>query len=71
MSEAPINLNKVRKARARIAAKTRADNNAVAFGRSKAQKTAEGKENSRLRQELDRKTLKSPGDVAGPGSKKP
>ena len=36
----PVNLNKARKARARDAAKKRADQNAVAFGRTKAEKDA-------------------------------
>ncbi len=36
----PINLNKVRKDRARAEAKVRADRNAVAFGRTKAEKDA-------------------------------
>ena len=36
----PINLNKVRKDRARAEKKTRADRNAVAFGRTKAEKEA-------------------------------
>lgn len=40
MSE-PVNLNKARKARQRVDAKRRADQNAVAFGRTKAQKSAE------------------------------
>ncbi|HBS49515.1 MAG TPA: DUF4169 domain-containing protein [Rhodobacteraceae bacterium] len=35
----PINLNKARKAKARTLKKTRADENAVRFGRTKAQKT--------------------------------
>ncbi|SFS11714.1 DUF4169 family protein [Yoonia litorea] len=34
----PVNLNKVRKAKARAAAKSQADENAVRFGRTKAQK---------------------------------
>ena len=37
----PINLNKARKARARAEAKARADENAVKFGRTKAERTAE------------------------------
>ena len=35
---APINLNKVKKERARASRKARADDNAVQFGQSKAQK---------------------------------
>ena len=38
---APINLNKHRKARAKAAKKARADENAVRFGRTKAEKDAE------------------------------
>ncbi len=34
----PINLNKVRKANARAEAKARADENAIRFGRTKAEK---------------------------------
>lgn len=41
MSETPINLNRARKNRARAKDKARADENAVRFGRSKAQKDAE------------------------------
>lgn len=35
----PINLNRIRKERARAADKTRADRNSVKFGRSKAEKS--------------------------------
>ena len=41
MAGKPINLNKARKARARAAAKARADENAVKFGRTKAERAAE------------------------------
>ncbi|MEO3414103.1 DUF4169 family protein [Roseovarius sp. CAU 1744] len=34
----PVNLNRYRKARARVEKKARADENAVKFGRSKAEK---------------------------------
>ncbi|WP_368187823.1 DUF4169 family protein [Aestuariibius sp. HNIBRBA575] len=37
----PINLNKVRKTRARAQDKARADQNAVRFGRTKAERLAE------------------------------
>lgn len=37
---APINLNKVKKERNRASRKARADENAVAFGQTKAQKDA-------------------------------
>ena len=38
MSDAPINLNKARKAKARAAARKTADRNSVAFGRTKAER---------------------------------
>ena len=44
MSSTPINLNKARKARARADQKARANQNAVAFGRSKAAKAADKQE---------------------------
>ncbi|MFU8866120.1 MAG: DUF4169 family protein [Rhodobacterales bacterium] len=37
----PVNLNRVRKQKARVEEKARANENAVKFGRSKAQKEAE------------------------------
>lgn len=37
----PINLNKVRKARARVEKRAQADENAVKFGRTKAVRAAE------------------------------
>lgn len=37
----PVNLNKVRKAKTRAEAKAKADENAVRFGRSKAQQVLE------------------------------
>ena len=53
MSGAPINLNKVRKARARHAARQKADENAVRFGRTKAQKKAEDHDKARAARHLD------------------
>lgn len=44
----PINLNKVRKARARAAKKVRADANAATFGMTKAEKDRAKRENSRF-----------------------
>ena len=41
MSAAPVNLNRARKARARDAKCAYADENAIRFGRTKAQKEAE------------------------------
>lgn len=48
-----INLNKVREARARAAAKTQADSNAVRFGRTKAEKQAEATQNAKALTHLD------------------
>ena len=42
----PINLNKARKARAKAAKKTRAEENVVKHGRSKAERAAEAKSES-------------------------
>jgi len=42
----PVNLNQVRKSKARADAKAKADVNAVRFGRSKAQKVLEATQNS-------------------------
>lgn len=39
MSEKPVNLNRVRKNRARAEKRARADENAVKFGRTKGRKT--------------------------------
>lgn len=49
----PINLNKARKARARLEAKVQADRNAVAFGRTKAEKEKTRAENDRAARTLD------------------
>ncbi len=58
MSEV-INLNKVRKARAKAEAKTRAVENRAAFGRTKADKKAEALEAARLKAQLEGASLKS------------
>ncbi|MEO1557057.1 MAG: DUF4169 family protein [Pseudomonadota bacterium] len=71
MTGSPINLNKVRKARAHASEKARAQANTVAFGRSKAQKAADGLEVARLRRDLDGKALKLPEDTTATGDKKP
>ena len=49
----PINLNKVRKDRARAEKKARADSNAVAFGRTKAEKAAERAREEKASRDLD------------------
>ncbi|PVA09231.1 DUF4169 domain-containing protein [Pelagivirga sediminicola] len=53
MSDAPINLNRARKARARAKGKALADENAVRFGRTKAQKTLERSTAQKSAQKLD------------------
>ncbi|MEM8653707.1 MAG: DUF4169 family protein [Pseudomonadota bacterium] len=52
----PINLNKVRKARARADKKVRADRNAVTFGLTKAEKERAKQENTRTVKDLDGKS---------------
>jgi len=49
----PINLNKVRKARARRDKRARADENALKFGRTKAEKSRDRGETLRAVQKLD------------------
>ena len=57
MSETPINLNRVRKAKARIAKKAKASENAVKFGQSKARKARDETERARARHGVDRHRL--------------
>lgn len=54
MSE-PVNLNRFRKEKARAAKKARADENAVKFGRTKAQKDADSKSLDLEKRRLDGK----------------
>jgi hypothetical protein len=49
----PINLNKARKAKAKIEAKATAAENRVRFGRTKAEKTAVKLEQDRLARQTD------------------
>ncbi|MBL4768914.1 MAG: DUF4169 family protein [Rhodobacteraceae bacterium] len=49
----PINLNRVRKDKARVESKTRAVTNAVKFGRSKVAKSLETARADKARRELD------------------
>ena len=49
----PVNLNKVRKEKARAEAKAKADENAVRFGRTKEQKKAESTRKSQAARLLD------------------
>ncbi|MGK8235770.1 DUF4169 family protein [Roseovarius sp. MS2] len=53
MSDAPVNLNRVRKQKARAKDKARADENAVRFGRTKAQKALEQAQTEKARATLD------------------
>ncbi|SMP10081.1 DUF4169 family protein [Shimia sagamensis] len=50
-----VNLNKFRKAKGRADKRVEADNNAVKFGRTKAQKKLEAAQADKARQELDGK----------------
>lgn len=49
----PINLNKARKERARAAKRARADENAVRFGRTKAEKEAAKRDGSKAAKFID------------------
>ncbi|KJS44313.1 DUF4169 family protein [Roseovarius sp. BRH_c41] len=53
MSEGPVNLNRVRKQKARAADKARAEENAARFGRTKAQKAIEQAQADKARVALD------------------
>ena len=53
MSDRPVNLNRVRKERARAADKVRAEENAARFGRTKAQKALEKAEADKARIRLE------------------
>ncbi|WP_172294416.1 DUF4169 family protein [Pseudoruegeria sp. HB172150] len=53
MTKDVINLNRARKQRDRTAKRTQADENAVKFGRSKAQKVLEATQNTKARTKLD------------------
>lgn len=49
----PINLNKARKERNRAEAKRQADENAVRFGRTKAERMLEAAQNEKASRQLD------------------
>ncbi len=53
MSDGAVNLNRVRKQKARAAQKARADENVTRFGRTKAQKTLEETQADTARRTLD------------------
>ncbi|WP_299653054.1 DUF4169 family protein [uncultured Tateyamaria sp.] len=67
----PINLNKVRKARARADKKARADTNTVVFGLTKAEKDHAMRENTRSARELDGKAAETSPYGANGNPKKP
>ena len=56
----PINLNKVRKAKARVEKQTRADANAVKFGQTKAQKTQTAQATAKAERRLEGHKLGDP-----------
>ena len=58
MSAAPINLNKARKAKARVDAEAGAVQNRVKFGRNKAEKQAEASAAVKAARDLDGHKLK-------------
>ena len=53
MSGAPVNLNRLRKQKARAEKRARADENAVRFGRTKAEKTLERTRAEKAARDLD------------------
>ncbi|MAO00919.1 DUF4169 family protein [uncultured Roseovarius sp.] len=53
MTEGPVNLNRVRKQKARAEEKARANENAARFGRTKAQKALEQAQADKARAVLD------------------
>ncbi|KGM86432.1 domain protein of unknown function [Roseovarius mucosus DSM 17069] len=53
MTEGPVNLNRVRKQKARAEEKARANENATRFGRTKAQKALEQAQADKARAVLD------------------
>ena len=59
MSE-PVNLNKFRKAKARVAKRIQADANAVKFGRTKAQKNQQAQTTNTVVRLLDGHKLDAP-----------
>lgn len=53
----PVNLNRYRKEKARAEDKARADRNAVAFGRTKAEKEQNKRQQDKLKRNLDNHEL--------------
>jgi len=58
MTGAPVNLNRVRKARARVAKKAKATENAVKFGQSRARTARDTTERKKARRDLDQHRLR-------------
>ena len=56
-ADAPVNLNKHRKAKARAEARAKADENAIKFGRTKAERLLEAAQSDKARAMLDAKML--------------
>lgn len=56
----PVNLNKVRKARARADKRARADHNAVSHGRTKAEKTRDRADAAQAQRHLDQHRRDTP-----------
>ena len=67
----PINLNKVRKARARAEKKARADANAVLYGLPKSDRAHASRENARQARDLEGKAVKTSPNGANGNDKKP
>ncbi len=57
MTETPVNLNRVRKEKARDEARRQADANSVKFGRTKAERLGDALRNEKARAALDRHKL--------------
>ena len=57
MTDAPVNLNKARKLRARLKAKARADENAARHGRTQAEVLSDTARTDRVRSFLDARRL--------------
>ena len=57
---APVNLNRYRKSKARATKRAKADENAIKFGRTKAQKAVDQAEADRATRNLDGKRRETP-----------
>jgi len=59
VSGSPVNLNRVRKQKARAEKRARADRNAAKFGQSKSERDAQKRAAEKARQNLDNHALTS------------